>query len=255
MTAETVDLPLVMRPPARMAKLAADHRGWVTPFFVKWVDGKPDHRIVDTQAYLTCVKNKLCFSCGQPLGSYVTFPIGPMCAVNLTSAEPPSHRDCAEWSIKVCPFLSRPHARRRDIDPEQHPDVGVAGVMIKRNPGVTLAWTTKRWGTKSDGNGGALFGFGEPTSVSAWRESRPATPDEVCDAIGSGLPILRDSVLAQTDLDVEVGIVQLAKDVGLAAIYLRELLPPVTEVLERWGPAVRPGADMPVAVEQPAWSP
>jgi hypothetical protein len=46
------------------------------------------------------------------------------------SAEPPSHRECAEYAVRACPFLTRPLAVRneRGLDGFEP-----AGVMIKRN--------------------------------------------------------------------------------------------------------------------------
>ena len=33
--------------------------------------------------------------------------------MNRTSAEPPSHRDCAEFAVKACPFLTQRELTRR----------------------------------------------------------------------------------------------------------------------------------------------
>ena len=60
------------------------------------------------------MREKRCWVCGDPLGVHLTFPIGPMCALNRTISEPPSHHECASWSARNCPFLSRPHMVRRE---------------------------------------------------------------------------------------------------------------------------------------------
>jgi hypothetical protein len=123
--------------PLRMRGLAVDDRGYPVPWFVAWVDGQPEFRAVDARKWLQAVRQKLCWVCGQQLGAYLAFILGPMCAINRTISEPPSHRQCAEWSIKNCPFLSRPHMRRRENDmPEDAQES--AGFGTKRNPGVTL---------------------------------------------------------------------------------------------------------------------
>ena len=57
-----------------------------------------------------------CWLCGQTLGKHMTFPIGPMCAITRTTAEPPSHLACAEYAVKACPFLSQPRMRRNERD-------------------------------------------------------------------------------------------------------------------------------------------
>ncbi|UQR65088.1 hypothetical protein LRP30_07480 [Bradyrhizobium sp. C-145] len=134
------------------------------------------------------VKRSLCWVCGQPLGQYKAFPIGPMCAVNRAIAEPPSHLECAEYAVRACPFLTNPRMRRNEKNMpagRQEP----VGMMIKRNPGVICIWVTKEFRVMRDGNG-ALFRVGDPTSVTWWAEGRRATRAEVDHSI-EGLPLLR----------------------------------------------------------------
>lgn len=181
--------------PRRMVRLPVDEFGRVVPFFVAWVDGKPDHRIMDGEKLNAAIRARLCLLCGQPLGARGTFAIGPMCGVNRLSAEAPHHLDCATYSVQACPFLVNPDRRRRESRmPEGITDPG--GEMIRRNPGVTLLWTTKRWALELD-SGGVLHRLGEPESVSWWAEGRPATRAEVLASIESGLPALQE--LADAD--------------------------------------------------------
>lgn len=166
------------------------HRGYPVPWFVEHVDGVPDFRIMRESAVRDAWTRHLCWICGQPLGPWVTFVAGPMCAVNRNSAEPPTHRECGEWSAQACPFLVRPKARRRDSalpDGTAEPD----GIMLRRNPGVAMCWHTSRakcrrrepyW----------LFDIGDPISVTWWAEGRPATRTEVLASIESGLPMLAE---------------------------------------------------------------
>ena len=100
------------------------HRGYPVPWFVAWLDddgkpaecgaGTPDFRIILEGAAMTAHRFNLCWLCGQRLGSHNAFVVGPVCAVNRTSAEPPMHLDCATWSVQGCPFLTRPHMHRRE---------------------------------------------------------------------------------------------------------------------------------------------
>lgn len=182
----------------RMARLPIDGKGWPVPWFVAWIDGQPDHRVMDGEKKDKAWLNRLCWICGQPLGgATVTYAIGPMCAVNRVSAEPPAHKECAEYSVKACPFLSRPHAHRRESGmPEEsiEPD----GIMLKRNPGVTLLWTAKRMTTHPFRVGdGVLFNIGEPAEVQWFCEGRQATREEIEASIDSGLPTLQEMADAQ----------------------------------------------------------
>lgn len=177
---------------ARIAKLPVDpERGYPIPFFVSYVGGKPEFRLADSKKWLRCVKEHLCWVCGEPLGVNKAFVIGPMCSINRISADPPTHLDCAEWSVKGCPFLTKPQMVRREDELTQANEDNVSGIMIKRNPGVMLIWTTKKHSVISDHNGGYLFSLGDPESLSWWREGRVATRSEIMESIETGLPNLQ----------------------------------------------------------------
>lgn len=175
--------------PDRLAARPRDERGYPVPFFVAWVDGKPDFRVVDPERKRQAFQHELCWICGQKLGAYRAFLIGPMCAVNRLSAEPPAHRDCAEFSAAACPFLTRPQQKRNEVAlPEGH--ALPPGEMIKRNPGVVLLWVVKGasgYRVLPDG----LVRLGAPSDTVWYREGREATRQEVLAAFDSGLPLLQ----------------------------------------------------------------
>lgn len=183
------DLPPL---PARLAHLPIDARGFPVPYFVAWVDGKPDHRVVEPARRVKAVKERRCWVCGEPLGRFGAFVLGPMCAVTRTTSEPAAHRECAEYSVQACPFLSRPHAHRRDAGlPEDTREA--PGVAILRNPGVGAIWTCHEWtpfNVPRERGGGFLLHLGQPDGLSWWREGRPATFGEMAESILSGLPLL-----------------------------------------------------------------
>jgi hypothetical protein len=196
----------ILPPPVAMQFLPKDHRGYVVPFFVEWVDGKPDFRVIDGRKLRRCVHEKLCWLCGGPLNSRtVAYVVGPMCALNRTSSEPPSHVECAEYAAKVCPFLTMPKAQRREANmPAGH--VEAPGVGLKRNPGATLVWVTrdrlKPFSVPRGPNGeraGTLFDIGSPIKTLWFAEGRPALRAEVLASIESGLPLLLE--VAKTDRD------------------------------------------------------
>ena len=161
------------------------------PWFVAFIDGEPDFRVIRRNGFVDAVNRRKCWLCGQPMGSFAAFVVGPMCAVNRVSAEPPSHRECAEFAVRACPFLVRPQAARRKAKLPVETEEG-AGTMIERNPGVTLLWISRRWKPFRDGDKGYLIDVGEPTETLWFREGRRATRAEILDSIESGLPLLRD---------------------------------------------------------------
>lgn len=177
--------------PDAIARLPVDDRGYPVPWFVKWIDGKPEFRSMDARKLMLAIKQKNCWVCGETLPPWpgpFTFVIGPMCSVNRVSSEPPSHHDCAVFSVKACPFLSKPHMERRENDMPVGP-AHSAGVMITRNPGVTCLWESPTYQAFEVHNG-ILFNIGEAARATWWREGRPATRAEVDAAFDAGYPAL-----------------------------------------------------------------
>lgn len=206
--------------PERIRKLPVDRRGYPVPWFVAWVDGEPEFRAADGQKYRRALHEHLCWTCGERLGTHLSFVIGPMCAVNRISAEPPSHHDCAVFSAIACPFLSRPHMRRREGGlPAEASDA--PGMAILRNPGVALVWTTRAMGLvrapRPDGTDGVLVRFGRPSRVECFAEGRPATRDEVVASITGGLPLLAREIGGEVlgRLELRRGIRRALEDLAI----------------------------------------
>jgi hypothetical protein len=187
--------------PDRMRKLKISDEGYPVPWFVPWVDGKPEFRGMDSEKFKTAVRLKRCWLCGEQLGKFMVFVIGPMCSVNRVSAEPPCHRSCAEYAARACPFLSQPKMRRNETDApwdQVAENKRVAGIMIKRNPGVTLLWATEKYTVfRTPGGPGVLFRMGNPESVEFYAEGRKATRKEIMHSIESGLPELHKLAIAE----------------------------------------------------------
>jgi hypothetical protein len=200
--------------PARMLKLPVDPRGYPTPKFVGWIDGVPDFRTVDSRFMQDAIRRRLCFLCGEPLGRHMAFVIGPMCCINRVSAEPPSHYECARFAVKACPFLTQPNRKRNEYDmPEDATLPG--GLMIKRNPGVSLIWITDSY--RRDPRG--VFLLGEPSRLEWWAHGRMATREEIMASIESGLPILRQmaeqegaDAVKQLEAQVATGLTLLPRE-------------------------------------------
>jgi hypothetical protein len=157
---------------------------------------------MDARKFAIAVKSRVCWVCGESLGRWLAFPIGPMCAITRTISEPPSHLECVEWSVRNCPFLSQPKMVRREGNlPATAEDA--AGFAIQRNPGVTCLWVTRSYEIFNDGNGKPLITIGNPERVSWWCEGRAATAAEVEASVTSGLPILLGQAQQQGPFAVE----------------------------------------------------
>lgn len=80
--------------PPRIARLPRNKVGYPIPWFVAHLDdGTRDFRIAGQEQHIRAMRERLCYVCGGPLGGFGAFTIGPMCAVNRISSEPPAHRD------------------------------------------------------------------------------------------------------------------------------------------------------------------
>jgi hypothetical protein len=181
--------------PERMRSLPVE-RGYPVPWFVAVVNGVFEFRAADARKRSEAVRERLCWVCGQKLGRYLSFVLGPMCAITRSTVEPPCHKECAIWSAINCPFLARPHMVRREGDMPE--GVTCSGEMIDRNPGVCLIWTTLTYRTFKDNDTGWLIEVGDPLDILAFAEGRPVQLAEVQRSINSGLPLLREKCDQET---------------------------------------------------------
>lgn len=205
---------MAIQMPPGVARLPRDKHGRPIPWFVR-VDkqGVPDFRLIRDRGITDAYNDRRCWVCGERRGAYVAFVIGPMCAINRITSEPPSHRPCAEYSAQACPFLATPTMRRRTQDlPE---DRNIAGVHVDRNPGAALVWVTRSFRPKFVPNG-VLFEIGDPTHVGWYAHGREATSGEVWQSIEGGLPFLR----AAAELDGPRGLAELERELVAAERYL-----------------------------------
>lgn len=204
-----------------MRSLPVDERGYPVPYFVAWVDGKPDHRVMDGSKLYGALTNDLCWMCGQKLGRFKSFCIGPMCSITRTISEPPSHLECLRFAATACPFLTRPHAKRREAN---LPDEAIppAGEGLRRNPGAVCIWTTRTFKPFKVANG-TLFRIGDAESTEWYAEGRRATRAEVDESIRTGLPLLIEPAEAQDREEPNVGAVR----------YLTECIARETAWLDR----------------------
>lgn len=210
-----------------MAVLPVDDRGYPVPWFVHWTpEGKPDFRIMDYKKRARAITEKLCWICGGKLGQFLAFVIGPMCAINRVSQEPPAHRDCALFSAKACPFLTRPHAKRREGGlPEE---ISIDGIAVMHNPGVALVWVTREFFCFSvptpENPNGYLIKVGDPLEALWLSEGRQASRLEVLEAISRGLPILVEASKLQG--------AEARQALVLAIEQMRRILPPPLDGIE-----------------------
>ena len=189
--------------PERIKRLPKNDRGYPVPWFVAWIkddkpcevgQGEPDFRAIAPGKLAIAFSRKRCWICGDALGVHKVYVIGPMCVVNRVTSEPPSHRDCAEFAAKACPFIINPREKR---DKKDMPfDGSIAGIHLDRNPGAICLYETGVVKPFKAGDG-YLFRLGDPTRIDWYARGRIATRAEIKESIDSGLPFLTE--LAERD--------------------------------------------------------
>lgn len=225
--------------PKRMLALPRDiQRDLPIPWFVDIRDGKHDFRVIRHGGVAQSYMRQTCWICGQPLGRFRCFVLGPLSTITRVTSEPPCHRECAEYAVKVCPFMVKPHMRRQDhnlpADVQPPP-----GHHLDRNPGVMAIWVVEANRTGSayrvipEGDDYLIQLTTNPTEVTWFREGRRATRPEVYDSMVDGLPALLKEARAEGRAAV--------RDLKEATLVANKLLP-----------ELRPGDVMPALDEVPA---
>lgn len=214
--------------PPRVRALPVSAEGYPVPWFVAWLNearteelrpgwGTPDFRIIGKGRIEQAVTEKVCWVCGRPFAPpHVACVIGPMCAVNRISSEPPSHVECARFAATACPFLTRPKMRRNEKGMDAMELAPAPGNPILSNPGVALVWVTA--GVQYYARDG-LFLVGDPVAVEWYAEGRRATRAESEAALEGGLPALEAACDREHDADA------CRLEIRALAAQARKLLP------------------------------
>lgn len=172
--------------PEKMLGLPLDPRGYPIPWFVGTVDGKRDFRVADQKKRALAVQKSLCWVCGGKLGQYLAFVIGPMCAVNRNTSEPPCHRECAIFAATACPFLilSKSDYRKPPEGGRQQPHA------LPGNPGACCVWITNSY-RPYHVEDSWLIRIGAPIETLWFAEGQPATRQQILESLERRLPALQ----------------------------------------------------------------
>jgi hypothetical protein len=176
------------------------YNGYIVPFFVTWYLGdkqvnettpgaRPSFPTIDAKRQLMCQKRSLCWICGRVMGAFKTFIFGPSSAIVRASMEPPSHRECALYAVKVCPYLTSDRPINTKHDANLRPGEKILPDVSVTNPGLNVLWTCKDYEAKLMDPPRGLYILipGEPTGVQFFREGRPATHEEVSKALARAI--------------------------------------------------------------------
>jgi hypothetical protein len=179
-------------PTPRIRSLPINSKGYPIPFFVSYVNGLPDFRMVDEKKYMQCVANNVCYICGQPMGRHKSFVAGSLMLVNKMNVEPPMHHDCATYAVKACPFMLLPKSVRRTAGmPEEA--IQMQGIQLPDNPGVAVIYTVPIY-RFTMGQHGAMFHLPDDGVAEWYTEGRLCTREEAVRFLAEAIERMRTAL-------------------------------------------------------------
>jgi hypothetical protein len=138
--------------PKELAHLKIDERGYPVPYFVSWVDGKPEFRFLDHSRQEMIIEKGVCHICGKKLNKDYNYVIsGPIGYQNRISSDAAMHRVCAEFSLKACPHLYLQKAERRENDELGKAVSALPSPVVKEKPSILLLVRISKYKTVKHG--------------------------------------------------------------------------------------------------------
>lgn len=111
--------PLGVVVPKRMRTLPKDKRGYPVPVIVAPDrHGDPQFTVNDHERVLQVARRKLCGICGRSLDDGAWFVAGPKAFLHQKGGflDPGMHMDCADYALRVCPYLAMSRYLKRIDD-------------------------------------------------------------------------------------------------------------------------------------------
>lgn len=134
--------------PPFLSHLRVDDRGYPVPFFVPWKDGIPQFLYMDQKKQELSMERNLCHICGKKLNKDYAYVItGPVGLMNRVVSDPPMHRECAEFSLAVCPHMLYHRAERKT-------DEAPASIHVKEKPTHLFLIRCSKWKAKFEPTAG-----------------------------------------------------------------------------------------------------
>ena len=138
------------------------------------------------------LRNRVCWICGTPHHGHATVIGGPASIITGNVSDPPSHPECAEFAVQVCPFLVNPERERRaDLTPNDL----TPGVLLQHNPGLAILWTASavhftRFSDRTKGTSLIRIPALAPVKLTCWCHGRQANAGEIGAALDKALTSL-----------------------------------------------------------------
>lgn len=167
--------------PSRILALPQDSRGYPIPVTAATrQDGTRDFKVIAEEVSHHCMAQGLCGVCGQSLGRFRCFVGGPRSIVQHLFFDAWMHRDCAEYSLMVCPFLAAPKFAYSRAEHTGHALPVVYESVSTERPQVFGLGVTAEGARYGYVNGGErVIQAGAWAEVSWWCKGKRITQEEV----------------------------------------------------------------------------
>lgn len=191
----------VPKPPG-VAELETDERGYPIFFAIQPPKGRPlDFRVLNVRNHVEIANKNLCAICGKKNGYWLSFIGGPMCIKGPSSdgmrtmldhdeipdpqgswlkgtfgifGDGPMHRECAEYAMQVCPYLTI-----RSMNYKKEPSEKVPGTIMDKNvilkkPRYMLLATVRKYRMEPAPGGKPVFRTAPPKRAEffGWPDSK-----------------------------------------------------------------------------------
>lgn len=159
-------------PPARMRHLPMRGRFPVPPIFGVDDAGVPDFTVLDSKEWLRLVTEHACHMCGERLEWWCFFIGGDRSIHNRMFQDGAMHRECAEYALRVCPFLAqgRSYTDRPARTTQGRGDSPISDTT--NNPGRFGLYRTRGYRLRAIGESLAIEA--QPAAeVQWWRDGEP----------------------------------------------------------------------------------
>lgn len=149
-----------------MRGLDRDLRGYPIPVMVfRDSTGRPHFTINNEATRFLLIMDDQCSICGQKLLRRRWFVGGPLSAFhpNGTYIDPPLHRECLHYAMRVCPYLAMASYTKR-IDARTIPDseydphrIFIDSTQIAERPSVFVAVAATGQAVRTNGTVGPIY--------------------------------------------------------------------------------------------------
>ncbi len=144
--------------------------------------GEVDFRVTDVRKWHLALKLGHCPLCNTTLGRHRCFIGGPQSMKNRYFFDLPMHRDCAEYALRVCPYLAVPGFKYSEkLESLEGVKAKVAQEVSTEQPSVFYLGVTRSCTPERAPSGAYVVRAAPWDSVTPWKDGEPLLAVELND--------------------------------------------------------------------------